>query len=184
MAREIFISVTHADAGLAEALSDAMKALFGAIVRVYFSPSKELEGGIRHGEDWFDWIARHVQQCDFALILITPSSVQKPWILWEAGAVYGVAIAKGREGQRKVRPLVYQIDDAQIPSPIREAKAQFKRSDSFGDAKNLFKEIIDYFRDELTTDQLSEAFAKLDKVIESYMVQIKIVLLKSQLLEL
>lgn len=34
-----------------------------------------------------------VRECDFALILITPSSVNKPWILWEAGAVSGAATA-------------------------------------------------------------------------------------------
>ena len=56
MERQIFISLTHQDTGIAEALSDAIKNLFGDIIRVYFSTSDKLETGIRHGEDWFQWI--------------------------------------------------------------------------------------------------------------------------------
>jgi len=56
------------------------------------------------------WIVDEVRHCDFALILLTPASTQKPWIVWEAGAVHGAA-ATLTEAPRKVRPLLFQVTD-------------------------------------------------------------------------
>ena len=123
-----------------------------------------------------------VKECDFAFVLITPSSVYKPWILWEAGAVYGAALATGKEGLRKVRPLVYQIGIDQIPSPIRESKTQFKRGDKIVEVGSLFKEIIDQYKNALTTDRLAEIFKKLDSTIEIYMERVRAALLNAPLL--
>ena len=120
---QIFISHTHADQALAEALQDLVKTVFDDQVLVHFSTNKELEGGIRAGQDWYRWIIDKVRECDVALILLTPASVQKPWILWESGAVYGAAEAvrpKDRE-VTKVRPLVYQLSPFDWPSAARGA---------------------------------------------------------------
>jgi len=184
MTHEIFISVTQADAGLAEAIREAVGALFGDVVRVHFSPSKQLEGGIRHGEDWFHWILTRVKNCDIVLILITPSSVRKPWILWEAGAAYGVAMATTEGNHRKIRPVVYRLADDEIPSPIVDSKAQYKRSDSFDDARALFKELVDHYRNELNTDRLDHVFAKLDAITQTYLDRVDVELLRAPLLEL
>jgi tetratricopeptide (TPR) repeat protein len=182
MAHEIFISLTHGDTQIAEALRDALAELFGDAVKVRFSTSQEIEGGIRHGEDWFEWIVDRVRECDFALVLITPTSVQKPWILWEAGAVHGAALATAKEGLRKVRPLVYQLDNTQIPSPIRESKVQARRGDKKQDIDALFTEIIDQYREELSTDRLSKAFRNLDHTSEGYLQRVESALLNVPLL--
>ena len=145
MPRHIFVSLTHADTAIAEAFRDVLRVLFGDFLKVHFSTSKEIETGIGSGEDWFQWIVDRVVACDFALILITPSSVHKPWILWEAGAVAGAALAS-QPGQslRKVRPLVYQLPTDMIPSPIRDSKVQFRRGDNQADVKRLLQEILDH----------------------------------------
>jgi hypothetical protein len=110
----IFISHTHADQGIADALRDAVRELFGDSITVHYSTNKEREGGIAPGQEWFRWIVEHVKEANVALVLLTPASIQKPWILWEAGAVAGSALAsdtaKLNEATRpKVRPLVYQL---------------------------------------------------------------------------
>src|SRR5262245_52343471 len=109
----VFISHTHPDAKLADALRDAIQILFGDQVKVEYSTNKELTGGPRPGEDWPRWIAERVKEARVALVLLTTASVQKPWVLWEAGAVAGAALAAGTAG--KVRPLVYQIAGEQVP---------------------------------------------------------------------
>jgi len=52
-------------------------------VTVHYSTNKEMQGGINPGEDWFTWIVDRVRESTVALVLLTPASIQKPWILWE-----------------------------------------------------------------------------------------------------
>lgn len=182
MAHSIFISLTQQDTRIAEALRDAIRRLFGDTVQVHFSTSKELGGGIRHGQDWFEWIVEKVQACDFAFILITPSSVQKPWILWEAGAVHGAAIASGGGDLRKVRPLVFQVDSAHLPSPIRDSKAQFRRGDRAEDVDAMLTEIVDQYRDEIPMDRVKAAFKSLDAVVSEYLEIVRQSLLTAPML--
>jgi tetratricopeptide (TPR) repeat protein len=169
MAHSIFISLTQQDTPIAEALRHAIRRLLGDTVQVHFSTSKELSGGIRHGQDWFDWIVERVQQCDFAFILVTPASVQKPWILWEAGAVQGAAVASGGGDLRRVRPLVYDLESADLPSPIRDSKVQFRRGDRAQDVDAMLTEIVDQYRDDLPMDRVKAAFRQLDEVVAEYL---------------
>jgi len=179
MTHDIFISLTQQDTTIAEALRETLKTLFGDFLQVHFSTSKELAGGIRSGEDWFQWIVERVKQCDFALILITPSSVHKPWILWEAGAVAGAALASQQEGLRKVRPLVYQITTDLIPSPIRDSKVQFRRGDRLEDVKGLLREILNDYRNELSGDRVSEFGEKINEALKVYLGHVQASLLKA-----
>lgn len=182
MAHVIFISLTQQDSEIAEALRTALDDLLGELVEVHFSTSKEAAGGIRHGQDWFQWIVEEVQHCDFALILLTPASVQKPWILWEAGAVHGAAIASGQGDLRKVRPLVFQLDSAQLPSPIKDSKAQYRRGDRASDVETLFNEILDQYQSELKKERYRAAVKNLDETIETYLQAIQQPLLKAPML--
>ena len=182
MAHVTFISLTHQDTPIAEAVRDALRELFGDFLEVHFSTSKELAGGIRSGEDWFQWIVERVKECDFALILITPSSVNKPWILWEAGAVAGVALASERDGLRKVRPLVYQVPTDLIPSPIHDSKVQFLRGDKGDDVQRLLEEILnDYVSDlaRLAPDRVARFGAKVKDVLRVYLEKVQASLLNA-----
>jgi tetratricopeptide (TPR) repeat protein len=172
MAHEIFISLTHHDAPIADALRAALGALLGETVIVHYSTSKELEGGIRHGEDWFQWIVARVRECDFALILLTPASAQKPWILWEAGAVHGAALAAGNEGLRKIRPLVYQLNADQIPSPIRDSKVQFLYGDQKKDMFAFYKEIVQQYGEQMGLDRYGRARENLAGIVDDYLAAV------------
>ena len=172
MTPSIFISLTHRDTGIAEALQRALKGLLGEDAAVYFSTSKELRGGIGHGENWFDWIVARVKECDFSLVLITPASVQKPWILWEAGAVYGAAVASGKEGLRKVRPLVYRVRTDDLPSPIRDSQVQLRRGDDPADVEAFLTEILDQYRDTLG-QKIIAASRRLEKTVAAYIQDVE-----------
>ncbi len=180
MAREIFISLTEHDKPLAEALRDCFKAVFGeALLEPKFSPSRERGSSIESGEDWFQWIVSRVKACHFALILITPASVNKPWILWEAGAVAGAALALEAGGMRKVRPLLYQVPTELLPSPIKDSKTQYRRGDSADDISLMLDEIYDELSAELSAKARRE-FGKLrDEAVAVYMDQVQAALLNA-----
>ena len=124
----IFISHTHSDYALADALRDLVKTLLGQTVPVHYSTEKEEGGGISFGADWFRWITDKVETADVAFIVVTPSSIQKPWVIWEAGAVSGAAFASKKppkrdpkEGQKeeeedpRVIPLIYGVSTSDLP---------------------------------------------------------------------
>jgi tetratricopeptide (TPR) repeat protein len=170
MPANIFISLTEQDTPIAMALRDAFRQLLGDSALVYFSTNKEVEGGISPGTDWFEWIITRVRECDFALILLTPTSVQKPWLLWEVGAVHGAAIASSKQNVRKVRPLLYQLSTAQLPSPIRDSQVQFRRGDKADDMENFFTDILgEYQQGELAFNRLATSFKVLPKTVATYL---------------
>ena len=180
MPREIFISLTEHDKPIAEALGTAFAQVFGAgLLDVKYSPSRQVGGGIASGEDWFKWIVDRVKACHFALILVTPASVNKPWILWEAGAVAGAALADSGGDMRKVRPIVYQVPTELIPSPIRDSKVQYRR----GDVAEDFRYMLDEMFDELSKDMQSKAvreFSKTrDDAVAEYMRKVQHALLNA-----
>ena len=179
MAQEIFISLTHQDTAIAEALEGAIKTMLGEVVKVRYSTSKDREGGPRHGDDWFRWIVERVKDCDFAIILITPSSLHKPWILWEAGAVYGAATAAGNGGARKVRPLIFKMSNEEVPSPIRESQSQFRHGDDPVDVASVFEDILNQYQDHVEADRLIGAAKDLNRTVESYIDHVNNALLRS-----
>jgi TIR domain len=158
----IFISLTHADSEIAEAIKDVTRALLGYQVKVEFSTSGELDSGIRPGEDWIAWIGERVRTCDFVLPLITPTSARKPWILWELGAVYGAATATRSEAERKIRPLLYRVGDDDIPSPLRDNKIQYKRGDNRSDIIALFTDIVEGYKDQIPDELYRSAITLLE----------------------
>jgi hypothetical protein len=141
---EIFISHTHADKDIANALSAAVEGVFGDLLTTSYSTKKELDGGIKPGEEWFRWIVERVRSADIAVILLTPASTQKPWVLWEAGAVYGAGIASAETSARKVRPLVFKLSGSQVPSPF--AGIQGVNGDERAGIDTFFSDLINDFQ--------------------------------------
>ena len=162
MNKQIFISLTHADKEIAEAIKDALHALLPFHVDVTFSASKELDSGIKLDEDWIDWIGERVRTCDFVLALMTPTSVSKPWILWELGAVYGDATASNTEGERKIRPLLYRVTEDDIPSPLRDNTMQYKRGDNRSEVITLFTDIVEGYKDDIPPELYRNAIGLLE----------------------
>jgi len=166
MAHEIFVSLTNDDHKFAEAIGRAIHDLLGDLASVHFSTNKN-GAGIPLGEDWFRWIGERVKACDFSLILVTPASAATPWILWEAGAVYGAALASRNEVLRKVRPLVYRLEPDDIPSPIKDSKIQFMRGDLEEDVREFLKEILQQYCDEIPPERLVSV--NLNEIVATYM---------------
>jgi tetratricopeptide (TPR) repeat protein len=90
----LFISHNAADRPFAVAIKTAIHELLDSetLIDVRFSTSDET--GPQGGEKWRDWIYRQVVEARTALIVVTPHALGKPWLLWEAGACWGAALAQ------------------------------------------------------------------------------------------
>lgn len=183
---KVFISHTHGDKEIADALNKAIHSLFGDVVKVEYSTKKEAEGGIAHGEDWYDWIVDQVTGADVAYVLLTPGSIQKPWILWEAGAVAGVAMAAermaGTEGAkpRKVRPLIFHLKASEIPSPFQSIQA--RNGDSPKDVELLFQDLLEVVAESLDHKAVLKAGQQLKDTIATYLERISAAILRAPMM--
>jgi tetratricopeptide (TPR) repeat protein len=113
----IFISHSHIDAALADALCALYKNIFGDKVRLRYSSDQSPGGGIPPGTSWLEWIKSEVMQADRTLVLLTPRSLDRPWLLWESGAVTGAALVSDKS--KAVVPLLYRTNADQLPGPMR-----------------------------------------------------------------
>lgn len=117
----MFLSHAHGDHKVAAALKQLIESCFPGHIEVKSSSAAPSDGGIDAGSDWLNWIHEQVGQSKFTAVLLTPKSVDKPWLMWEAGAVSGVSLAK--ENASTIIPLVYRLSMEQIPSPLRSRQA-------------------------------------------------------------
>lgn len=137
----IFISHTHTDEALAKAWAALLTDLFGEAYLLRYSTSREPDSGLAPGENWVRWIAKEVRQASVALVLLTPTSIRKPWVLWEAGALEGVAIAAAVDDEtRAIRPVVYGVLEREIPDPFR--RLQILKGDSESDLTLLCRDLL------------------------------------------
>jgi tetratricopeptide (TPR) repeat protein len=162
--RNVFISHTHADKAIADAFRDAVAELFGSYVTVAYST--DTEHGPKHGARWLQWINDQVKTSDFTLVLLTPASLQKPWILWEAGAVAGTSVASGADDGRKVRPLVFRVPPEQVPDPFRDV--QLVRGDDYADVQNVMLE----WMESLPGTVGAKAGIKLEATLRKYLATV------------
>ena len=118
---KLFLSHSHADHDLAAAFQELIEKCFPGHIEVMASSSEPGKGGITAGSEWLPWIHQQVRGSRYTAVLLTPNSVDKPWLMWEAGAVSGVSLAT--QETSTVIPLVYRLSMEQIPSPLRSRQA-------------------------------------------------------------
>jgi tetratricopeptide (TPR) repeat protein len=168
----IFISHTHGDTRLAHAVRDLVDALFGNRVTVSYSSSKE-EGGISPGKDWFRWIVDQVSGTSVAFVLLTPSSIQKPWVLWEAGAVAGAAYAAEKSADTaRVIPLTFAITSSDVPSPF--ARMQIISGTDEADMMKLTEDMWSRF--DLTKPEVAKAGRNQVAAVKSYVQSVETIM--------
>lgn len=93
--RGVFVSHATEDAPLAQAFSNLIQDVSAGLIPTYSSSSKDKDAGIPYGDDWFTWIEARIRDSGNVVALITPASIGRPWILFEAGfgrAIDGVRV--------------------------------------------------------------------------------------------
>jgi len=136
---QIFLSHSNLDEVIAQALGSLLENLFGERVEVKYSSDQDAGGGIPPGEAWLPWITQRITEADKTFVLLTPNSLSTPWVLWEAGAAAGVALATNKTGH--VVPIRFGVVDDDVPGPFKSVQAIAGDSDGLGGITRMLRAI-------------------------------------------
>ncbi len=111
MISNLFLSHDHQDDELARVLAKVLSRVTLTQLKVWFSSDESPTGGVRPGRVWIEEIREQLKQSKAIIILITPTSLNRPWILFESG--FGAAIP-----DCDVIPLCVGISTSEVPFPL------------------------------------------------------------------
>ncbi len=106
----VFISHAHIDKRLAKGLKKLIDKITSKSIKVWHSSESRAGGGMEFGL-WHDQIRNRVEKADIILVVLSPQSAERPWLVWESG------FAEGK--QKKVVPVLFWMDPAQSHSVFR-----------------------------------------------------------------
>jgi hypothetical protein len=133
----IFFSHASTDKTVANILKQEIEAVFDDGVEVFVS---SIPGSIEPGSDWLDRIQKKLNDATIVIVLITPISINRPWIWFEIGASWLKMIEK----ERNIYPLCApEIDLGSLPEPLSRLQAlSLGKTD---DIKSFFKSLRNVF---------------------------------------
>ncbi len=85
----IFISHDARDAELAEAFSKLLTSVSAGVLKSFRSSDRKGAQGIEYGVEWFPELMKQLEKASDVVCLLTPRSIDRPWILYEAGVAKG-----------------------------------------------------------------------------------------------
>jgi len=85
----VFISHDTKDAEIAEAFSKLLSNVSAGMLKSFRSSDKKGTQGIEYGVEWFPEIMKKLKEASDIVCLLTQSSIDRPWILYEAGVAKG-----------------------------------------------------------------------------------------------
>src|SRR2546427_4833908 len=85
----VFISHDGRDAELAEAFSKLLKSVSAGMIKTFRSSDKKGSEGIDFGDEWYKRLMAKLQSTSDVVCLFTENSLDRPWILFEAGVAKG-----------------------------------------------------------------------------------------------
>lgn len=88
-ARLVFISHDSRDADLAEAFSKLLKSVSAGMLKTFYSSAKKGTEGIDFGDEWYKQLMTKLESASDVVCLLTERSLERPWILYEAGVAKG-----------------------------------------------------------------------------------------------
>jgi hypothetical protein len=85
----VFISHDARDAELAEAFAKLLRSVSAGMIKTFRSSDKKGGEGIDFGEEWYKRLMSKLLETSHVVCLFTERSVDRPWILFEAGVAKG-----------------------------------------------------------------------------------------------
>jgi len=85
MEHRFFISHCDMDKNIAKLFSDALRRITLGQISPWFSSDDNMNGGLKPGDIWFNQIFDRITQSKAVVSLLTPNSINRPWIYFESG---------------------------------------------------------------------------------------------------
>jgi|SRR5271166_320746 len=141
----IFVSHDHRDAPLAEAFANLLTDASGGFLKSFRSSDRKGGAGIEFGAEWYSEIMGKINDATDVVALLTPNSLDRPWILYEAG------VAKGKLG----KPVFGVVVGVAFDQATRGPFAQFQNSAD--DEDSLTKLVLQLIRRNSDAEPREEA---------------------------
>lgn len=133
----LFISHASSDGQFATVLKTEIEKVFADGVNVFCTSSP---GAIEASQDWLSNIEEKLDTAQAVIVIITPVSVERPWLWFEVGASW----LRARKAQTAIYPLCApEVNLSDLPSPLDRLQAL-----SMGraiDLKLLFEALMKQF---------------------------------------
>lgn len=114
---KVFISHSHDEKDLALAWQMLLEHVSQGAIEVWLSSDTKPTGGMKIGAEWRDSIYEKLSAADFVVAIISPKSVERPWILWECG------VASGTNKERGLIPIIYSMPLSDFEGPLSSYQA-------------------------------------------------------------
>lgn len=85
----VFLSHDSRDGDLAEAFGNLLTDASGGILKSFRSSDKSGSAGIEYGAEWYPAVMKALDDATDVVALLTQHSIDRPWILYEAGVAKG-----------------------------------------------------------------------------------------------
>lgn len=162
----VFISHDTRDADLAEEFSNLLKSASAGALKSFRSSDKKGTQGIEYGSEWYPAIMDKIDEASDVVCLLTEHSINRPWILYEAG------VAKGKL-DKKVIGIALGIP---FRSAVTGPFAQFQNND--GDSESVTRLVLDLIKKVPGLDP-DQDLVKL--LVNSFIEKVKVITEKSNI---
>ena len=113
----IFVSHAATDRPIADILKAEIDRVFANGVDVFAS---SVPGTIKPGDDWLEKINENLSKSKAVIVLITPVSINRPWIWFEVGASWSKMLG----GFGQIYPVYApEIKVSELPEPLSRLNA-------------------------------------------------------------
>jgi len=127
---KVFLSHSLIDKKLALYVKELIENVSLGVAEVWLSSALD---GLRPGDNMLDEIHQNLSNSDKIIALLTPNSLQRPWILYESGFVAG-------NKKAEVIPLVFCINKNDLPLPL--SAFVIYKGDDIEDINRLIMQIV------------------------------------------
>lgn len=107
----VFISHSAKDRWIAKQIAEVLETKGRRYGVKIFLDEKDIEGGQSIPES----IRRNIGKCDEFIVLLTPNSIQRTWVLIEVGAAWG--------REKLIVAIINQVTPQEMPDIIASYKA-------------------------------------------------------------
>lgn len=133
----VFISHAASDALIAELVKGEIDRVFAKAIDVF---ATSVPGSLPPGTDWLEQVRKHLDAASVVLVLITPTSINRPWVWFEVGASWNKMVSKNG----LILPLVVaEVDKGELPEPL--SRLQAKSLAVAAEIKEVFEHLIAQF---------------------------------------
>jgi hypothetical protein len=133
----VFLSHAATDEPIAKIIHDEIVRIFANGVEIFTS---SVPGVVEPGADWLNAVRTNLDRAHAVIVLITPVSINRPWIWFEVGASW----SRMEQGAGRILPVcVPEVDKAELPEPL--SRLQALSLASAAETRLLFKTLCDHF---------------------------------------